>query len=462
MVRQSSAENPVRRLLDAAGVRFMMLASDRWAKVSFVLVFFVAAAARLLAAPFSATQDAAQFWSFAQLFKQYGLDFYRHYAGTDAVNPWQGWGFVYPPVWLLILGLAAVAAPGAAAGQDFVDIAWRFAMKVPIITADLAIGIILFTAVPGSAWKKLLFASLWLLNPAVWYQSSVFGQFDAISAAFLLGALVLFEKQRYRWAFAVAAVAVLTKQHTLIPVAFMVTSAFRMMPRRQVVANLGVFTGIIAAVSLPFMVTGSGMEYLKAVLLPGQAPAYQEPLVYAFSGSGALVTYLHNTYGWQTLGWLNFNTPVLIGGIITGLAATYWLKLSAPRSMLIGILIFIATFYRVNYQYLVIFIPIALYVAARSSYLTERLWSLALALFPSLWLWFFNVAFWFNYVSPVYPAASTILSHFGWTQETSGDIVYVRIALAITFLAFGYCILAITRWRMPLNPNVVTNSRRPG
>jgi hypothetical protein len=450
MVRQPSTEPPVRRLLDAAGVKLMMLASDRWAKAAFILLFFTAAAARILAAPYSATQDTAQFWSFAQLFKQHGLDFYSHYAGTDPVNPWQGWGFVYPPIWLLILGLAAVAAPGAAAGQDFVDTAWRFAMKIPIITADLAIGIILFAAVPGSAWKKLLFASLWLLNPTVWYQSSVFGQFDAIAAAFLLGALVLFEKQHYLWAFATAAVAVLTKQHTLIPVTFMIASAFSLMPRRQIVANLGVFTGIIAAVSLPFMVTGAGGEYLKAVLLPGQAPAYQEPMVYAFSGSGALATYLHNAYGWDTVGWLNINTPVMVLGIIAGLAATYWLKLSPARSMLIGTLIFISTFYRINYQYLVIFIPLAIYIAARSSYLTERLWSVALALFPSLWLWFFNVAFWFNYVSPVYPAASTVLSHFGWTQETSGDIVYVRIALVITFLALGYCCLALTRWRAPL------------
>jgi hypothetical protein len=418
----------------------------------FVAVFLAAAAARAIAAPLSATQDMAQFWSFAQLFKEHGLDFYQYAGGTEPINPWQGWGYVYPPIWVLLLGLAVVAAPGAGAGQDFVDTAWRVAMKAPIITADLAIGIILFIAVPGSRWKKLFFASLWLLNPVAWYNSSVFGQFDAIAAALLIGSLVLLERGQDRWAFAVAALAILTKQHTAIPLFFMMAVTFRTMRWRRFAGNLAIFGAVVAAFSIPFMVTGNAEEYVRAVLLPGQAPAYQEPLVYAFSGSNALLTYLHNVNAWDTVGWLQYNTPILVIAIIGGLALSYFKRLSPLRAMLIGILFFIAIFYRINYQYLVIFIPLALLAAARTSYILERILAVFLAVFPAVWLWYFNVSFWFYYVTPVYPAAADFFNPIGWTHETSADRVYVIIAMTIMALSLAYIAFAFTRWRQPLTP----------
>ncbi len=428
------------------------LADPRLALALFAVVFVTAAVARAVAAPLSATQDMAQFWSFAQLFKEHGLDFYQYAGGTEPTNPWQGWGYVYPPIWVLLLGLALAAVPAADAGQEFVDTAWRVAMKTPIIAADLIIGVILFIAVPGSRWKKLLFASLWLLNPAAWYNSSVFGQFDAIAAAFLIGSLVLLERGQDRWAFAVAALAVMTKQHTAIPLAFMMVVTLRTMPWRRFAGNLAIFTGIIAAFSLPFMVTGNAEAYVRAVLLPGQAPTYQDPLIYAFSGSGALLTYLHNVNGWDTVGWLQYNTPGLIIAIVGGLALSYLLRLSPLRAMLVGFLLFIAIFYRINYQYLVIFIPLALLAAARTTYWSERIIGLGLAVFPAVWLWFFNVSFWFYYLTPAYPATADFLNRFGWTSEISADRVYVAIAMTITLLSLAYIAFAFARWRQPSSP----------
>jgi hypothetical protein len=426
------------------------IAHPRAALLLFVAAFLTAAAARVIAAPLSATQDIAQFWSFAQLFKEHGLDFYQYAGGTEPINPWQGWGYVYPPIWVLFLGLALAAAPSAAAGQDFVDTAWRIAIKAPIIAADLAIGIVLFIAVPGSRWKKLFFAALWLLNPVAWYNSSVFGQFDAIAAAFLLGSLVLLERGQDRWAFAVAALAVMTKQHTVIPIAFMIAVTLRATPWRRFAGNLAVFGSVIVGFSVPFMLTGNVAEYLRAVLLPGQAPAYQEPLIYAFSGSGAAFTYLHNLNGWDTVGWLQYNTPVLAAAVIGGLVLSYIKQLPPLRAMLVGILLFIALFYRINYQYLVIFIPLAILALARTTYVSERILSLWLAVFPATWLWYFNVSFWFNYLTPIYPDTVERLTQIGWTHQTADDVVYVRIALTIMTLALVYVALAFTRWRKPL------------
>ena len=448
----SKLPSAINRLLDSLAGRLSPRSIERWAVPAFMVVFLIAAAARALAAPYSATQDMAQFWSFAQLFKEHGLDFYAHYSGTEPINPFYAWGYFYPPIWLLLLGLALAAVPTAMAGEAFTDIAWRIAMKAPIITADLVIGILLFVAIPGSKWRKTFFAALWLLNPAAWYQSAIFGQFDAIAAAFLLGSVVLLERGHDRWVFAVAALAVMTKQHTLFPVVFMMAVTLRSLPWRRSAVNLAVFAGVAAAVSLPFLVTGNVEEYLRAVLLPGQPVAYQQPMVYAFSGSGALFTYFHDAYGWETVGWLRYNAPILVVAVIGGLALSYVKRVAPLRAALIGILLFIAIYHRINYQYLIIFMPLAVLAAARTTYLSERIVSLGLAVFPAVWMWYFNVSFWFNYATPVFPVASEVLSNFGWTHDTAADIVYVRIALAVMALAVAYIVLAFTRWRKPLKP----------
>ena len=164
-------------------------------------VLILAALIRFWAAPLSAGPDVAQFWAFAKVFQLYGLDFYRYADGTLDIFPFKGWAFVYPPVWLLSLRLSLLAAPASWAASMMVDTSWRLAMKVPIIAADLAIGSLIFWAVPGSKFRKLVFASLWLFHPTAWYESGVFGQFDAIAAAFLLASVVMFERKSYPFLF---------------------------------------------------------------------------------------------------------------------------------------------------------------------------------------------------------------------------------------------------------------------
>lgn len=71
-----------------------------------VFVLVLAAFIRYRVAPISAGYDMAQFWAFARVFQTYGLDFYRYADAKSDIFPYWGWGFFYPPIWLLILGLA--------------------------------------------------------------------------------------------------------------------------------------------------------------------------------------------------------------------------------------------------------------------------------------------------------------------------------------------------------------------
>lgn len=411
-----------------------------------LVLLILAAFVRFWAAPLSAGPDGAQFWAFAKVFQQYGLDFYRYADARIPIFPFQGWGYVYPPVWLLMLRLALFAAPSSFADSSVIDTNWRLAMKTPIIIADLAIGCLLYYAISGSKWRKLLFAGLWLFNPIAWYESAVFGQFDAIAAAFLLGSIIALEQGKDRLAFLLAALAVLTKQHTFIAVALMVVTSARGMSRRCLFTNCVIFMGIVLLFSVPFLLTGNSLTYAWSILFPGQDPTYQTPLMYAFSGVGALLTYLHNVFGWETRNLLQLCLPVLVIALFVAMVLSYIKRVTPIRAMLIGILLFITIFYRINYQYLVVYIPLALLIASRTSYKSERAIAILLALFPAVWLWLFYLPGWFIEFNPAHPWVASIFTLLGLAHYDIPDLVYVSFALVLMCLALTYVFLAFLKW----------------
>ena len=92
---------------------------------------------RAWAAPLSAGPDVAQFWAFATALHNHGIDFYQYASATDGSFPFWGWGFFYPPIWLLILGLCLLGTSASQATEYMVDPSWLVAMKIPIIAARL-------------------------------------------------------------------------------------------------------------------------------------------------------------------------------------------------------------------------------------------------------------------------------------------------------------------------------------
>jgi hypothetical protein len=416
-----------------------------------VLVIFLLGSGYLKfwAAPLSAGVDVPQFWAFAKVFQQHGLDFYQ-YAGAEGTEfPTQGWGYVYPPVWLLLLRIALFASPASAASNMMIDESWRLAEKTPIIFADLAIGVLLYWAIPGGRLKKLFFAFIWLFHPTAWYNSAVFGQFDAIAAALLLASVILLERGNDRWAFGIAALAVLTKQHVFIPVLLMAAVGLRNLGWRRMLQNAGIFAGVAAAFSLPFLVTGNIKEYVVAVAFPGQMPDYQTPLMYAFSGLGSLLTYFNIYMGWDTQGVFKYFIPVLILAVLAMAYFSYKKKVSASQAALAGFLVFLCFHYRINYQYLVIFIPLALWAAAISRSRWERVFAIAMALAPMVWLWVFDVAFWFYCFKPDHLEVLPLMERLGYFRLGTPDYAYVTIAMVLMGMFITYIALAYTKWKSP-------------
>jgi hypothetical protein len=324
--------------------------------------------------------------------------------------------------------------------------------------ADLAIGILLLWAVPGSKLRKTVFASLWLFHPTAWFESGVFGQFDAIAATFLLACIILLIKGKDRLAFLFAGLAVMTKQHTLIAVAMIAIVCTRYMNIRRLITNCAITAGVIALFSIPFCVTGNFIAYARSIIFAGSSPGYQDPLRFSFSGSGALLTHLHNVFGWNTTTLISFTLPLLIIALVITAILCYWRRITPLQGALAGFLVFIGLYYRINYQYLIIFIPLAILLASRTQYKVERVFALVLAMLPAVWLWITNIPWWFHDTKPGYYWVTPMFSHLGLPERYLPDWVYVTLACTLMCLSLAYVVLAFTKWCKPADlPSAMVN-----
>ena len=418
-----------------------------------VFVFAVAAFIRIWAAAISSGPDVPQFWAFAKVFQTHGFDFYRYADAQLDIFPMKGWGFVYPPIWLLISRVSLFFAPSShlinVGGNLIADPTWRLAIKIPIIAADLAIGLLLYWGVPGSKRRKVLFASLWLLHPTAWFESGVFGQFDAVAAAFLLTCVILLMKGKDRLAFVFAGLAIMTKQHTAAAVVLIVIICARNMNFKRLLTNCAITAGVIAVISIPFLVTGNLIPYARSIFIAGSPPGYQDPLVFAFSGLGSLLTFLHDTFFWENTRLISLTIPFLVITFIITAILSYKRWITPLQGALAGFLVFVAFYYRVNYQYLIIYIPLALLLASSTKYKFERVFVLVVAMLPAVWIWITNIPWWFHDTQPGYDWVPGMFRHIGLLQRYLPDWVYVVFAGVIMCTSIAYVVLAFTKWRKP-------------
>ncbi|MFZ2488117.1 MAG: glycosyltransferase 87 family protein [Anaerolineae bacterium] len=145
-------------------------------------------------------------------------------------------------------------------------------IKLPIVVADMATGAVIYLAVEeierrlGKVSRlPLLAAGLWLLNPSSIYVSSVWGQFEAIQALWMMAALLAAVKQRWGWSGIFMALAMLTKTQaiTIAPLLAVLAlwSGWRSLLRWGITT-----AGVMLASLLPFWVGGARQPILNLYL----------------------------------------------------------------------------------------------------------------------------------------------------------------------------------------------------
>jgi len=119
------------------------------------------------------------------------------------------------------------------------------------------------------------------------------------------------------------------------------------------------------------------------------------------------------------------------------------------QGALAGFLAFISLSYQVNYQYLIVYIPLALLLASRTQFKFERIFALVIAILPAVWVWLDDVPWWFHNMSPDFYWPNRILAYFGLPDRYLPDWTYVAFASLLMCTGLAYAVLAFTRWSKP-------------
>jgi Gpi18-like mannosyltransferase len=185
----------------------------------------------------------------------------------------------YPPLFLVLLvGLSkfyAQVVPSLAITP------LQYALiKLPTVVADMAVGVVIYLAATeiqkrrGKASRlPVLAAGLWLLNPAVIYVSSIWGQFDALLTLWMMAALLAAATKRWGWSGIFMGLALLTKAQAL-PIAPLVALLAWWSGWRPLVRWSSATAATVMAGLLPLWIAGAGESlvtiYVTAV---GRYPA---------------------------------------------------------------------------------------------------------------------------------------------------------------------------------------------
>lgn len=122
----------------------------------------------------------------------------------------------YPPGYVYVLYI--IGAMMHLFGISDLTSGCLFLLKLPAILCDLAAGILVFQTAEKkfSGWKPLLLAGAYLLNPAVLFNSSVWGQVDSVYTLFVIVMCLLLRSKKTIPAYFVFAVGFLLKPQTVV------------------------------------------------------------------------------------------------------------------------------------------------------------------------------------------------------------------------------------------------------
>jgi len=235
----------------------------------------------------------------------------------------------YPPGYIYVLWL--IGTLQKALGIDFGSPEFLILLKLPAICADCATTVLLFTYARRSwgSTASLLLAGLYAFNPAVIFDSAVWGQVDSVLTLPILLGVLLLEKSP-AGAGAAFATALLIKPQALIFAPLpLLWFAIRFLRREQhTSADLLKFTGsglaLFCLVILPFSVGESPLWIIRkygSTLASYPYATLNAYNLFALSGGNAAPVgdpFLFLTYGvWGNIGIVLavlFATVVMLRG----------------------------------------------------------------------------------------------------------------------------------------------------
>jgi hypothetical protein len=196
-------------------------------------VFVAGLIARVILVPITHGPDFSV-WNVDSFATLHGINIYEHHPFTRS-GP-----YAYSPLFLYVeLPFQWLAQHGVAA--------FRTLGKVPIVAADLLLGLLLARLLARRGYADTWVAggtTLFLLNPLVLYNGAFYGRFDSLGCALLLTAIAGHPRRSSAWWFALA-VAAKTFPLFVLP-------KFLMAGRAQAVRVLAALATVFTVLLLPY------------------------------------------------------------------------------------------------------------------------------------------------------------------------------------------------------------------
>jgi len=416
--------------------------------VSAILV--VGLVLRVLPAPYSTGSDILQFAGFADTFIRHGLCFYSYATMSSWVTEgWPyNWPYVYGPVWVLVLaGLRSfvrsevVTEYVGSTYYVYAPMDWVAAVKSVMIASDMIAAILLYVLISRlKGWKAgATGMALFYLNPVTIYVSAIYGMFDSLALSFFLSSLLLIERNHLA-SGALAAVALLTKQVLLLPV--ITEGVWQLIKgRRRFVMFVAGAAAASTLLLAPFVLScpSSIGRMLEAFLYPARV-WYVRPLPYSFNGLSSIATYLHDMYGLSTSFLIEYWYIVAVP-LYAVVLAYLVRKKDLWVSVCLSYVVFTATYWRVNYQYMVTLVALLtlLLISSRLNYLAKSIVS-ATIVWAALWTFMYPISWWFkvHVRNPNYEVVSMVDKFSLHVLDYSAYVIYSMVLTALQYIMITY------------------------
>lgn len=425
---------------------------------------------RIILAPYSSGSDIPQFYGFANTFLRHGFSFYSYASGSNYNNEgWPyAWPYVYPPLPIFLFTIARLISGGSTnvvveninnaifinTGlviietypnyNVYVNPLWIIAVKSIFILFDVIIAILLYI-LAGGGRKGFLVSMLYYLNPMVIYISAVYGMFDQVAFAFILLSL-FFMKRNTIISGIFMGFALATKQTiwiAFVPFFIYLLSSFN---TSKVINFLTSLLITFVAIFLPFVIFDLNSLYMifRIFLNPEGSPGYTEPIVYSFNGISSLMTYYNNLEMSGIM--VPLSNPIRLAiirswflpFILLFLLSLIHANISRDplKAFSLGYASFIATYWRVNHQYLVPLIGfLALLVVKKENKL--RVISIVLIILSGFWPIMFPTSFWFHvHLQPQFRNELLVNIVDLLTLKVFNQIYYVIYSLILTITLY--------------------------
>jgi len=181
----------------------------------------------------------------------------------------------YPPVFPYVLGALGRACRSLAPELLANDRRLDFLIRVPLVVANATLGVLLFVLLRHRSDAKTAtgIAALFVLNPAVVFDTAYWGQADALLALLVVAGLVL-APRRPEWGWVALAAAALVKPlaYPFLPLVLLETAKRRGWKRASSSAIVGLATW--GALLLPFLAAGRLGDIVVALFFQLDAMPY--------------------------------------------------------------------------------------------------------------------------------------------------------------------------------------------